>query len=109
MAIAGKIVFAQFTKVWSFHHGFYKWKMKDDNKKGYSEFGNWYQIFLSRICQSLYNVKPKAQLEAVCDLLRNWQLGASLQITVRDSAVTLKGSHRMGAGGISKKLPQLSL
>jgi hypothetical protein len=54
-------------------------------------------------------VKPKEQLEAVCDLLRNWQLGASLQITVRDSAVTFKGSHMMGAGGISKKLSQLSL
>jgi hypothetical protein len=33
MANATKTVFAQFVKVLSIHHGFYKRKMKDDNKK----------------------------------------------------------------------------
>ncbi len=33
MATADKTAFAQFTKVKSIHRGFYKWKMKDDNKK----------------------------------------------------------------------------
>jgi hypothetical protein len=33
------------------------------SKKIYSGVGNWYRIFSSPICQSLYDVKPKAQLE----------------------------------------------
>ncbi len=63
MAKACKTVFAQFTKVRSIHRGFYKWKMKDDNKKGYSSIGNWYEIFSSGICKSLYDVKPNVQSE----------------------------------------------
>ncbi len=54
---------AQFRKVMSMHRGFYKWKMKDGSKKICSAIGNWYRIFPSRICQSLYDVKPKAQSE----------------------------------------------
>jgi hypothetical protein len=32
-------------------------------KKVYSAIGNGYRIFSAQICQSLYDVKPKAQLE----------------------------------------------
>ncbi len=63
MAFAGETVFAQFSKVQSIHRGFYKWNLKDDNKKIHSAIGNWYQIFSSRIWQSLYDVKPKVQSE----------------------------------------------
>jgi hypothetical protein len=59
-----KTVFAQFTKVQSIHPGFYKLEMKDKNKiKSLSQ--NWQLIpnFSSRICQSLYDVKRKAQSE----------------------------------------------
>ncbi len=58
-----KTVFAQFTKVQSIHRGFYKLEMKDNNKKSLSR--NWQLIpnFSSRIYQSLYDVKRKAQSE----------------------------------------------
>jgi hypothetical protein len=46
------------------------------SKKVFSAIGNLNRIFSSRICQSLYYVKPKAQLERSATLLHNWQLGA---------------------------------
>jgi hypothetical protein len=59
---------------------------------------NWFWIFSSRICQSLYDVKPKAQSER-CPL--TVQLANTC--AVRDGAVTLKGSHAMGDGLIFPK------
>jgi hypothetical protein len=52
---------AQFTKPWSIHRGFAHWKITDDSKKVDSAIGNWFQIFSSHLCQSLYDWKPKAQ------------------------------------------------
>ncbi len=66
MSVAGKAVFAQFTKVQSIHRGFYKWKTINDNQKMFIPqlaIGNWFKNFSSRICQSLYDVKAKAQSE----------------------------------------------
>ena len=53
----------------------------------------------------LVRCKTKGAIGAVCALLRNWQLGAELPITVRNGAVTLTGSrsHRMGNGRIFPK------
>ncbi len=46
----------------------------------------------------------KGAIEAVCTLLRHWQLGVSeLPIIVRDDAVALKGFHKMGDGRIFLK------
>jgi hypothetical protein len=56
------------------------------------------KIFLKRICKSLYDVKPKGAVRAVCTLLRIWLLSAQWAITIQDGALALKGSHTMGAG-----------
>jgi hypothetical protein len=45
----------------------------------------------------------KGAVGAVCALLCNWQLVTQLPITVRDGALTLKGSLRMGDGQIFSK------
>ncbi len=63
MACAGKTVLAQFTTAPSIHRGFYKWKTKDDNQKMFILQWQLRLNFSSRICQSLYDVKPKAQSE----------------------------------------------
>jgi hypothetical protein len=51
----------------------------------------------------LARCKTKGAVRAVGALLRNWQLGAKLTITVRDGAVTLEGSHLMQDGRIFLK------
>jgi hypothetical protein len=94
MANAGKTVFVQFTKVRSIHQGFYKWKMKDDNQK---KFLPKIAIDTDLLDSAFANCcKNNGEVGALFALLRNWQLGAKLPITVRDGAVTVKGSHRMG-------------
>ncbi len=74
-----------------------------------SAIGRRYRIFSFRICQSWHDVKTKGAVGAVFALLRNWQLGALFPITLRDSAVTLKGSYRMGDGRIFSKNLRASL
>ncbi len=101
MANAGKTLFAQFTKVRSIHCGFYKWKRMDADEKVYSKIGNWYRIFLSHICQSLYDVKPKAQLERYAPYCATGNLVPLINCQLlyeMHGAVALKGSHRMGDG-----------
>jgi hypothetical protein len=56
MCNAGKIYFTQITKARRIHCGFYKLKMKDDNKKNY--FPNW-QLILRRIHHGFYKLKMK--------------------------------------------------
>ncbi len=110
MASAGMTVFEQFTKAGSIHRGLYKLKTMNDNKK--SLFRNWQLIpnFFIAYLPVLVRCKTKGEVGAVCFLVYNWQLGAKLSITLRDGAVTLKGSHRMGDGQIfSKKPPRLFL
>ncbi len=51
----------------------------------------------------LARCKTKGAVRAVGALLRNWQLGAKLTITIRDGAVTLEGSHLMQDGRIFSK------
>ncbi len=101
MANAGKTVFAQFTKVRSIHSGFYK--MKDGNQKKFiPQLAIDTEIF-HRAFPILVRCETKVAVEALCILLHNWQLGAQLLITVRDGALTLKGSQRMGDGRIFPK------
>ncbi len=57
----------------------------------------------------LIQCKTKGAVGAVCALLCNWQLGASLPNTVGDGALTLQGSHRMGDGPFFSKNLQASL
>jgi hypothetical protein len=73
----------------------------DDNKKKFipqlaidTEF-----FHFSRVCQSLYDVKPKAQSERC----------APYCAIVGDGALTLKGSHGMGDGLIFSKNLRASL
>jgi hypothetical protein len=61
LANARKAVFSQFIKG-AFSTAFTSEKWNDD-KKVYSAIGNWFRIFSPRICQSLYDVKPKAHWE----------------------------------------------
>ncbi len=87
---AGKTVLEQFTNVRSFHRGFYKWKMMDNDKKVYSVNGlaidtKFFHFVLPILVCTMYS---KGAVGAVCALPRNWQLGAYLPITVRDGAVT---------------------
>jgi hypothetical protein len=66
MANARNTVFAQFTKV-------RRLKMKEDSQKKFIPQLAIDAEFFRRICQSLYDVKPKAQSEwcvAYCQLLR---------------------------------------
>ncbi len=72
--------------------------MKDDDKKVYSAIGNWFKKISPRICQSLYDVKPKAQSELCAQLAIRFLIA-----NVRDGSVTLKGSHRMRDGQIFLK------
>jgi hypothetical protein len=65
MANAVKRVFVQFTKVWSIHCGFYKWKIKDYNLKMFIsqlEIDN--EVFIG-ICQSLYEENQQHSRSAV--------------------------------------------
>jgi hypothetical protein len=74
--------------------------MKDDDQKK-QLIPNLFTAHL----QILVRCKAKGAVGAVyvCALLRNWQLGGELPITVRDGAVTINGSHKMGdrRGGMS--------
>jgi hypothetical protein len=55
------------------------------------------EFFHRRIYQSLYDVcKTKGAVGAVCALLRNWQLYASLPITVGDGALNKELSQDRG-------------
>ncbi len=56
------------------------WKMSI--KKSSLHNGNWFRNFSSCLCQSLYDVKQKAQQE--------------LCVPLGDGTESLKGSHRMG-------------
>ncbi len=57
-----------FPKARSTHRGFSHWKMKEDDKKVHSAIGSWFWMFSSRLCQCLYDVKQKAQLELCAPL-----------------------------------------
>jgi hypothetical protein len=50
-------------KTRNIYRGFSYWKMKDDDQKSSPRHCNWFQIFSLHLCQSLYNVKKKPQLE----------------------------------------------
>ncbi len=62
--------------------------IKDDDakKKFNAPLESRFQIYSSRLCQSLYDVKQKSQME----------LCTPSPITVRGGDVTLKVSHRKG-------------
>jgi hypothetical protein len=66
--------------------------MKDDGQKKFTPQLEIDSEFVHSAFASPCTMKRKCTIGAVCALLRNWQLAN----TVRDGAVTLKGSHRMG-------------
>ncbi len=76
----------------TYRHEDYANKRWDCQKKGLGDNAAHLPILL--------RCKTNGAVKAVGALLRNWQLGASLPITVRDGAVTLKGPHSMGGGRI---------
>jgi hypothetical protein len=88
----------------------YKFKMKDDNpKKLIPQLAIDTKFFIVHL-PIFVRCETKGAVRVVCALLRNWPLGAYLPITVRYSAVNLKGSHRMRNGRIfPQKLPHFSL
>ncbi len=51
-------------------------------KKVYSDIGHWYQIFLMCVCQSLQDVKPKAQSERCASYCAIWPLSAELPMQI---------------------------
>jgi hypothetical protein len=74
MVNVSKIVFAKFTTVWSIHHCFYNWKMKDDKEKKFIPQLA-IDFFIAHL-PILVQCKTKGAVGEVCTLLRNWQLGA---------------------------------
>jgi hypothetical protein len=67
------------------------------SKKVYSAIGHWYRIFSLDICQSLYDVKPKAQSERCVRITAHLPINCLIP-NYWDSAESLKGPHRTGNG-----------
>jgi hypothetical protein len=78
-------------------------------KAGKTVSANFIPNFVIAYLPILVQCKTKGVVGAVCALLLNWQLGASLPITVRDGAVTLKGlSHEIDFKNFDQTLKNLT-
>jgi hypothetical protein len=71
-------------------------------------------IFYSILTGSHTKIMGKKQTQVPIPLARgnsfpHWEFISEFQTAVRDGAVILKSSHRMGTGGLKKKSPRISL
>jgi hypothetical protein len=104
LANVRKTIFAQFRRRGAFI-AYFPSENEHDNKKVVSAIGNCFQIFLSRICQSLYDVRPKAQSELYAPYCTIGNLVPHCQLLYTGWRCNFKGlSQDEGKADFSKNL-----